>query len=363
MPRLVECVPNFSEGRRREVVDEIMNAIAAVPGVTLLDRGDGPGPQPLRADVRGRARAGDGGGVPRGRSAPSKLIDLNQHQRPAPAHGRRRRGAVRAGGGLSRWTTAPRLARRVGKRIGDELAIPVFLYEAAASERRRARAWPTCGAASSRACARRSARTPRAGPTSGPSASTRPPAQPRSARDGSWSPSTPTSNTGDVRVAKAVAAAIREQSGGLKNVRALGFSIENGRRAQVSMNLVNVEATPIHRVLALVRDEAARHGAAHLGLRGGGAGAGGRAARGGRAHAAARGLPPRPGAGAAAAAAAAHRGRARSPRSSTRWPARRPRPAAARWRRSWARSRPACATMVANLTLGKKKYAGERGAP
>jgi glutamate formiminotransferase/formiminotetrahydrofolate cyclodeaminase len=47
----------------------------------------------------------------------------------------------------------------------------------------------------------------------------------------------------------------------LKNVRALGFSIENGRRAQVSMNLVNVEATPIHRVLALVRDEAARHGA------------------------------------------------------------------------------------------------------
>jgi glutamate formiminotransferase/formiminotetrahydrofolate cyclodeaminase len=47
----------------------------------------------------------------------------------------------------------------------------------------------------------------------------------------------------------------------LKNVRALGFSIENGRRAQVSMNLVNVEATPIHRVLALIRDEAARHGA------------------------------------------------------------------------------------------------------
>src|SRR6185295_4681607 len=69
-------------------------------------------------------------------------------------------------------------------------------------------------------------------------------------------------NTADVRVAKAIAAAVREQSGGLKNVRALGFSIENGRRAQVSMNLVNVEATPIHRVLALVRDEAARHGAA-----------------------------------------------------------------------------------------------------
>src|SRR5262249_35625496 len=69
-------------------------------------------------------------------------------------------------------------------------------------------------------------------------------------------------NTADVRVAKAVAAAVRAQNGGRKNVRALGSSIENGRRAQVSMNLVNVEATPIHRVLALVRDEAARHGAA-----------------------------------------------------------------------------------------------------
>jgi glutamate formiminotransferase/formiminotetrahydrofolate cyclodeaminase len=68
-------------------------------------------------------------------------------------------------------------------------------------------------------------------------------------------------NTRDVRVAKAVAAAVREQSGGLKNVRALGFSIEDGRRAQVSMNLVNTEATPIHRVLHLVRAEAARHGA------------------------------------------------------------------------------------------------------
>jgi len=72
-------------------------------------------------------------------------------------------------------------------------------------------------------------------------------------------------NTGDVRVAKAVAAAVREGSGGLRNVRALGFSIENGRRAQVSMNLVDVEATPIHRVLALVRDEAARRGAAIAG--------------------------------------------------------------------------------------------------
>jgi glutamate formiminotransferase/formiminotetrahydrofolate cyclodeaminase len=69
-------------------------------------------------------------------------------------------------------------------------------------------------------------------------------------------------NTGDVRVAKAVAKAIREQSGGLKHVRALGFSIEGGRRAQVSMNLVNTEATPIHRVLTLIREEAARHGAA-----------------------------------------------------------------------------------------------------
>jgi glutamate formiminotransferase len=69
-------------------------------------------------------------------------------------------------------------------------------------------------------------------------------------------------DTSDVRVAKAVAKAVRERDGGLKGVRALGFAIDGGRRAQVSMNLVDIEAAPLDLVLARVRGEVARQGAA-----------------------------------------------------------------------------------------------------
>ncbi len=259
MPRLVECVPNFSEGRRREVVDEILGAIASVSGVTLLDAEMDPDhnrsvltfagePEPvIEAAVRAVKRA-------------SELIDLNQHSGQHPRMGAADVVPFVPVEGCTLDDCAE-MARVAGRRIGEELGIPVFLYEAAASTPAR----------TSLADVRRGefeglreaigkdpARSPDFGPlrihpTAGATAV--------GARRFLVAFNA-NLNTGDVRVAKAVAAAVREQSGGLRNVRALGFSIENGRRAQVSMNLINVEATPIHRVLALVRDEAARHGAA-----------------------------------------------------------------------------------------------------
>lgn len=258
MARLVECVPNFSEGRRREVVDEILNAIASVPGVTLLDAEMDPDhnrsvltfagePDPvMEAAVRAVKRA-------------SELIDLTQHRGQHP-----RMGAADVVPFVPvenvTLDDCAEMARTVGRRIGEELGIPVFLYEAAAaSPARTALADVRRGEFEGLrdAIGKDPGRKPDFGPerihaTAGATAV--------GARRFLVAFNA-NLDTGDVRVAKAVAAAVREQSGGLKNVRALGFSIENGRRAQVSMNLVNVEATPIHRVLALVRDEAARHGA------------------------------------------------------------------------------------------------------
>lgn len=259
MSRLVECVPNFSEGRRREVVDQILAAIASVPGVTLLDSEMDPDhnrsvltfagePEPvMEAAFRAVKKA-------------SALIDLNQHSGQHP-----RMGAADVVPFVPvehvTLDDCAEMARQVGRRLGEELAIPVFLYEAAASSPARAsladvRRGEFEGLRD--AIGRDPARRPDFGPekihpTAGATAV--------GARRFLVAFNA-NLNTSDVRVAKAVAAAIREQSGGLRNVRALGFSIEGGRRAQVSMNLVNVEATPIHRVLALVRDEAARHGAA-----------------------------------------------------------------------------------------------------
>jgi glutamate formiminotransferase/formiminotetrahydrofolate cyclodeaminase len=259
MSRLVECVPNFSEGRNRETIDQILAAIASVAGVTLLDA-------EMDADHNRSVLTFAGEPDPvmeaafRAVKRASELIDLNTHKGQHP-----RMGATDVVPFVPvencTLDDCAEMARTVGRRIGTELAIPVFLYEAAASRPER----------TSLADVRRGefeglrnaigadpARQPDFGPekiheTAGATAV--------GARRFLVAFNA-NLNTSDVRVAKAVAAAIREQSGGLKNVRALGFSIENGRRAQVSMNLVNTEATPIHRVLALVRDEAARHGAA-----------------------------------------------------------------------------------------------------
>ena len=258
MPRLVECVPNFSEGRRREVVDQILDAIAAVPGVTLLDR-------EMDADHNRSVLTFAGEPEPvmeaafQAIAAAAKLIDLNHHTGQHPRMGATDVVPFVPVEGVTLDDCAE-LARQLGKRVGVELAIPVFLYEAAAST-------PT----------RNSLADVRRGEFEGlrdaigKDATRRPDFGPEHIHATAGATAigarrllvafNANLNTPDVRVAKAIAAAIREQSGGLKNVRALGFSIEDGRRAQVSMNLVNVEATPIHRVLALVRDEAARHGA------------------------------------------------------------------------------------------------------
>jgi len=259
MAQLVECVPNFSEGRRREVVEELIQAIASTPGAIMLDHEMDPDhhravltfagePEPvLEAAFRVAKRA-------------AELIDLNHHQGEHP-----RMGAVDVipfvpVEGVTLDDCAE-LARRLARRMGDELKIPVFLYEAAATRPER----------TSLADVRRGefeglrdliGKDPGRKPDFGPE-KIHPTAGATAVGARRFLVAFNANlNTSDVRVAKAIAKSIREQSGGLKNVRALGFAIEGGRRAQVSMNLVNTEATPIHRVLALVREEAARHGAA-----------------------------------------------------------------------------------------------------
>ena len=262
MPRIVECVPNFSEGRRREVVESLLQAIAATPGVVLLDHemdadhhravltfaGE---PEPvMEAAFRAVQRA-------------SEQIDLNRHRGEHPRMGATDVVPFVPVEGITLDECAA-IARAVGRRIGDELGIPVFLYEAAATRPERV----------SLADVRRGefeglreaiGKDPARAPDFGPSR-IHPTAGAVAVGARRFLVAFNANlGTSDVRVAKAIAQSIREQSGGLKHVRALGFSIEGGRRAQVSMNLVNTEATPIHRVLALVRDEAARFGAAITG--------------------------------------------------------------------------------------------------
>jgi glutamate formiminotransferase/formiminotetrahydrofolate cyclodeaminase len=259
MNRIVECVPNFSEGRRPEVVDAIVQAIASSPGVVFLDHEMDPDHNRSVVTFAGAPEAVIEAAV-RGAAKAAERIDLTTHHGQHPRMGATDVVPFVPIEGVTLEDCAE-FARIAGRRIGEELGIPVFLYEAAASRPERV----------SLADVRRGefeglreaiGRDPARAPDFGP-ARIHPTAGATAVGARRFLVAFNANlNTGDVRVAKAVAAAIREQSGGLKNVRALGFSIEGGRRAQVSMNLVNTEATPIHRVLALVRDEAARHGAA-----------------------------------------------------------------------------------------------------
>ncbi len=259
MPQIVECVPNFSEGRRREVVDALVSIVASVPGAILLDSemdadhnrsvltfaGE---PEPvMETAIRLVARA-------------AELIDLNRHKGEHPRMGATDVLPFVPYEGLTLEDCAE-MARRVGRRIGDELEIPVFLYEAAASCPER-KSLANVRQGEFEGLRERIGQDPRRRPDFGPER-IHPTAGAIAVGARRFLVAFNANlTTGDVRVAKAIAAAVREQGGGLANVRALGFSIENGRRAQVSMNLLDTEATPIPRVLALVRAEAARYGAA-----------------------------------------------------------------------------------------------------
>jgi glutamate formiminotransferase/formiminotetrahydrofolate cyclodeaminase len=259
MTRIVECVPNFSEGRRRDAVDALVQAIMDVPGVALLDREMDADHNRSVITFAGEPDAVMEAAFCSVRRA-SELIDLNHHAGEHPRMGAADVVPFVPVAGMTLDDCAE-LARRLGARIGSELDIPVFLYEAAATRPDRV----------SLADVRRGqfeglreliGKDPSRRPDFGPER-IHPTAGATAVGARRFLVAFNANlNTNDVRVAKAIAAAIREQSGGLKHVRALGFSIEGGRRAQVSMNLVNTEATPIHRVLALVRSEAARHGAA-----------------------------------------------------------------------------------------------------
>jgi len=259
MSGIVECVPNFSEGRRRDVVDALVQSFADVPGVVFLDAEMDADHNRSVVTFAGEPEAVVEAAF-RAVACARERIDLNHHTGQHPRMGATDVVPFVPVEGVTLEDCAE-LARCCGRRIGEELEIPVFLYEAAAARPDRTsladvRRGQFEGLR--KAIGRDADRVPDFGP-----ARVHPTAGATAVGARRFLVAFNANlNTRDVRVAKAVAAAIREQSGGLKHVRALGFSIEDGRRSQVSMNLVNTESTPIHRVLQLVRAEAARFGAA-----------------------------------------------------------------------------------------------------
>ncbi len=262
MARLIECIPNVSEGRRDDVVAAIAAAaVNAAPGVVLLDRtsdsdhnrsvltflGDG---EPLVAAMTALVEASLG------------FIDLRTHRGAHP-----RLGAVDVipfvpvRGATSAECVV--LAKTLGKTLAERFGLPVFLYEDAASSPDRQNL-ATIRKGEFEGLAKK-LEDPAWKPDFGPAT---PHASGGAVVVGARAPLIAYNinlGTADLAIADRIAKAIRHVSGGYRFVKAMGVKLEARGQVQVSINMTNYEKTPLHRVFETVRSEAERHGVTVVG--------------------------------------------------------------------------------------------------
>lgn len=256
MAKIMECVPNISEGRNKAVIEAVIDEIRAIPGVTLLDYSSDESHNRTVITFLGEPeRVGDAAVAVAKKAA--ELINLTQHSGEHP-----RMGAVDVIPFIPikevTMEEAVALSKQVAQRVWDEANIPVFLYEDSAS-----------------APHRQNLAAIRKGQFEGMA---------EKVKEDKWAPDFggrtihPTAgvvavgarmplvayninlSTSDVEIASKIAKIIRGSSGGLDCVKALGVMLEERNIAQVSINMTNFNKTPLYRVTELVRAEAARWG-------------------------------------------------------------------------------------------------------
>lgn len=253
---VIECVPNISEGRRAEVIEQIATSLRAVPGLSVLDVQSDASHNRSVFTLAGDAEAMKAG-IPKLIEGAIAAIDLRTHKGEHP-----RLGAVDVVPFIPiegvTMEACVQLAKAVAADVAKRYSLPVYLYEEASSNP-----------------ARKNLEDIRRGEFEGLAAK-----MTQQAWAPDYGPATPHQTAGAtvigarmplvayninlatdrLDVAKKIASAIRMSSGGLRYVKAMGIALEDRGIVQVSMNLTNYEKTPIFRVFDLVRREAARYG-------------------------------------------------------------------------------------------------------
>jgi glutamate formiminotransferase/formiminotetrahydrofolate cyclodeaminase len=281
MQKLIECVPNFSEGRDQNVIRQITDAIESVDGVSLLDVDPGASTNRTVVTFVGDPDAAVDAAF-RAIQKAAQLIDMRKHKGAHPRMGATDVCPFIPVSNVS-WQEAIECANRLGKRVGEELKIPVYLYEKAAKDKSRS-----------------NLSVIRAGEYEGFFEKIKQP---------EWKPDfepdvfneksgatvigvrdflvayNANLNTKSVRRANSVAFDVREQGrvqtedgtpsgkplmdangepiripGMLKHVKAIGWFVKEYGIAQVSMNLTNIEETPLHAAFDACCESAARRG-------------------------------------------------------------------------------------------------------
>ena len=255
--KLVECVPNFSEGRNRGIVDDIVAAISSVEGVRILD---------VEMDAN-HNRSVVSFAVPydvaveasfRGIKTASSLIDMTQHKGEHP-----RFGASDVVPFIPLEDTTIKdcvvLARELGKRVGEDLHIPVYLYSEAALSEKRRNLEDIRSKSFQYEELKNSIHEPEWIPDFGPADIGKAGATIIGARNYLIAYNV-NLNTQDINTGKKIAKALRAKDGGLTFVKSLAFYLEDRKLVQISMNLTNFNKTPIYRAFELVQMEASRYG-------------------------------------------------------------------------------------------------------
>lgn len=262
MKRIVECVPNFSEGRDQAKIDAIISVMRAVPGVYVLDRESDADHNRSVVTLAGEPEAVAEAAL-RGVGKAAELIDLTKHSGAHPRMGATDVVPFIPVEGVS-IEDCVALAKKVGREIWERYKIPVYFYEAAAQRPERA-----------------NLESIRKGQFEGLLAEV--PKNPDRAPDignGALHPTAGATvvgarkflvayninlNTPDIEIAKKIGKNIRFSNGGLRYVKAMGVDLRARKLAQVSINMTDFEQTPLHRVFEMVKREAERYGVAIVG--------------------------------------------------------------------------------------------------
>jgi glutamate formiminotransferase/formiminotetrahydrofolate cyclodeaminase len=262
MKRLIECVPNFSEGRDAARIDAIVAAMREVPGVFLLDRESDADHNRSVITLAGEPEAVAEAAL-RGVGKAAELIDLTKHTGAHP-----RMGATDVVPFIPIEGVAIEdcvaLAKKVGREIWERYRVPVYFYEAAAQRPERTNL-ENIRKGQFEGLREEVLRNPDRAPDIG---------EPR------LHPTAGATvvgarkfliayninlNTPDIEIAKRIGKNIRFSNGGLRYVKAMGVDLKARHLAQVSINMTDFEQTPLHRVFEMVKREAERYGVAIVG--------------------------------------------------------------------------------------------------
>lgn len=261
MAKLVECIPNFSEGRNKEILGKLEAVAKSIPGCSLFDFQSDENHNRCVITLVGSPEAVEEVAFQLAKTA-SELIDMTKHEGAHP-----RMGATDVIPFVPTMNVTVQecidISKRVAKRMWEELKIPSFLYEDSATTEKR-RNLATC----------------RKGQFEG---------MPEKLLQEEWAPDFgerkihPTAgitaigarmplvayninlDTPDLKIADKIAKIIRGSSGGFKYCKAIGVMLEDRKIAQVSMNMVNYEGTPLYRVFEMVKAECRRWGVRIIG--------------------------------------------------------------------------------------------------